>query len=418
MLTVLSLLALSLLSSPSIQPSTASSASRSWPMYHQNAQHTGLSPFPGPAIPFLRWTFQTNGPVRSAPAVGHGRIYVSSEDGNLYALNLQGDLLWKFQTPSPIITSPAIGSDGTIYLASCLRCNYYSPSGPPEGILYAINPSGSLKWNLTIANTGEGGELSSPTIGPDGTIYTSDIGFRIIAVNPDGTLKWELAAGGEVFDSPTVGHDGTLYVGIDDDNPSPSLLCAQCMVALNPNGTVRWSLFGLFGVGPLAVGPDGTIYAGGYAINHDGTAKWRFPAGYIDSIGRDGTIYISGDSLYAINPDGTLQWQFTIGGSGGHCITTDCSVTSYVTIQQSSVAIGSNGILYFGSGVTDSTCSVSGCTRYGAGNLYAMAPNGTLSWKFAVGSTAGLYFSVSDPAIGSNGTIYVGSSDGNLYAIG
>src|SRR2546428_3983967 len=150
MLTVLSLLALSLLSSPSIQPSTASSASRSWPMYHQNAQHTGLSPFPGPAIPFLRWTFQTNGPVRSAPAVGHGRIYVSSEDGNLYALNLQGDLLWKFQTPSPIITSPAIGSDGTIYLASCLRCNYYSPSGPPEGILYAINPSGSLKWNLTI----------------------------------------------------------------------------------------------------------------------------------------------------------------------------------------------------------------------------------------------------------------------------
>src|SRR3989442_13946597 len=110
--------------------------------------------------------------------------------------------------------------------------------------------------------------------------------------------------------------------------------------------------------------------------------------------------------------------QFTIGGSGGHCITTDCSVTSYVTIQQSSVAIGSNGILYFGSGVTDSTCSVSGCTRYGAGNLYAMAPNGTLSWKFAVGSTAGLYFSVSDPAIGSNGTIYVGSSDGNLYAIG
>src|SRR2546428_13011944 len=206
----------------------------------------------------------------------------------------------------------------------------------------------SYDRNLTIANTGEGGELSSPTIGPDGTIYTSDIGFRIIAVNPDGTLKWELAAGGEVFDSPTVGHDGTLYVGIDDDNPSPSLLCAQCMVALNPNGTVRWSLFGLFGVGPLAVGPDGTIYAGGYAINHDGTAKWRFPAGYIDSIGRDGTIYISGDSLYAINPDGTLQWQFTIGGSGGPSTTTPCSFTSLPKNSQTFTANERHRTPHFG----------------------------------------------------------------------
>src|SRR6266478_1802206 len=89
-LTVLSLIALSFLSSQSIQSSMGSSAASSWPMFHQNAQHTGLSPFPGPTVPFLRWTFQTGGPVDASPAVGHGRIHLGSSDGNLYALNLQG----------------------------------------------------------------------------------------------------------------------------------------------------------------------------------------------------------------------------------------------------------------------------------------------------------------------------------------
>jgi outer membrane protein assembly factor BamB len=341
---------------------------------------------------------------------------VTSEDGNLYALNQQGILLWKFQTGSPVRTTPAIGSDGTIYLAS-----YITPSpGNPEGILYAISPSGKVKWNLTLVNFQGYDSLSSPTMGPDGTIYTSDIGFRIIAVNPGGTLKWQLTTGGEVFDSPTVGQDGTLYVGIDDDNPSPSALCGQCLVALNPDGTLKWSLGPHFSPSFIAVGADGTIYAGGTAINPDGTVKWRFFAEGIDSIGPGGTIYLSGDGLNAVNPEGTLKWQFAIDNGTSSCTSTGCS---YVFVQQSSAAIGSNGIIYFGRGVTNLP---SGQAGNGTGSVYAVGPNGTLVWKLGVGSVAGIcgpgfcerVFSVSDPAIGSNGTIYIGSGDGNLYAIG
>src|SRR5437773_35836 len=221
---VLLLVALSLLSSPSIQPSTGSSASSVWPMLHQNAQHTGLSPFPGPALPFLRWMFQTGGPVYSPPAVGRGRIYVGSDDGNLYALNLQGVLLWKFQTPSPIMTTPAIGSDGTIYLGG---------ESQQGGVLYAINPAGKLKWNLTIPSLeGVGGALS-PTIAPDGTLYVSDFDFQILAVSPNGTPKWNVNTYGEVWDSPALAADGTVYVGIDD--PDSTGACGQCLMAINPN---------------------------------------------------------------------------------------------------------------------------------------------------------------------------------------
>ena len=56
-----------------------------------------------------------------------------------------------------------------------------------------------------------------------------------------------------------------------------------------------------------------------YAINSDGSLKWRYRAGnYLDSspvIGGDGTIYIGcrNHQLYAVNADGTFQWSYTTG---------------------------------------------------------------------------------------------------------
>jgi len=44
--------------------------------------------------------------------------------------------------------------------------------------------------------------------------------------------------------------------------------------------------------------------------------------------------------------------------------------------------------------------------------LYAITPDGKLKWKFQTG-----YDISSSPAIGQDGTIYVGSSDRYLYAI-
>lgn len=384
-LTVLSLVVLSLLSTPSIQ----SSASSAWPMFHGNAQHTGLSPFSGPSVPFLRWTFQTGGPVDASPAIGHGRIYVTSEDGNLYALNTQGHLLWKFHTPCHGFefgaTTPAISSDGTIYFASqiCGR----NPSGIPNGVLYAINPGGKQKWNFTNPNPGEGVDsFTSPTIGPDGTIYVSDVGFRIFAFNPDGTVKWQVATAGEVVGPPALARDGTAYVPVDDPGP-PSGACVyinSCLVALNADGSIRWTKQG-GGFSSPAVGSDGTVYDDGRAVSPNGTVQWENRPFRSPSISADGTIYGTASTypnnfgLFAIGQDGTVKWEFVTGN-----------------YDQSSVAIGSNGILYFGSG----------------NSLYAVAPNGTLVWQFVIHPT------IFAPAIGSNGTIYVGSNDGNLYAIG
>jgi len=63
---------------------------------------------------------------------------------------------------------------------------------------------------------------------------------------------------------------------------------------------------------------------------------------------------------------------------------------------ESSPAIGADGTIYVGSG---------------DGKLYAINSAGTLKWSCTIGYP-------SSPAIGADGTVYVGSSDHKLYAIG
>ena len=65
-------------------------------------------------------------------------------------------------------------------------------------------------------------------------------------------------------------------------------------------------------------------------------------------------------------------------------------------IVWSSPSIGSDGTIYIGSADD---------------NLYAVSPSGSLKWGYTTNNQVW-----SSPAIGNNGIIYVGSADGVLYA--
>ena len=54
------------------------------------------------------WTFRTNARVESSPLIAGGRVYVGSNDGRLYVLDLQkGTKLWEFNAGSAVSSSPA-----------------------------------------------------------------------------------------------------------------------------------------------------------------------------------------------------------------------------------------------------------------------------------------------------------------------
>ncbi|MBL8207139.1 MAG: PQQ-like beta-propeller repeat protein [Blastocatellia bacterium] len=55
------------------------------------------------------WTFATRARVESSPAIAAGRVYVGSNDGRFYVLDLaKGTKLWEFTAGGAISASPAI----------------------------------------------------------------------------------------------------------------------------------------------------------------------------------------------------------------------------------------------------------------------------------------------------------------------
>jgi outer membrane protein assembly factor BamB len=57
------------------------------------------------------WTFTTRARVESSPAIAGGRVYVGSNDGRFYVLDLaKGTKLWEFNAGGAVSASPAIAN--------------------------------------------------------------------------------------------------------------------------------------------------------------------------------------------------------------------------------------------------------------------------------------------------------------------
>ncbi|MEA2063446.1 MAG: PQQ-binding-like beta-propeller repeat protein, partial [Gemmatimonadota bacterium] len=203
--------------------------------------------------------------------------------------------------------------------------------------------------------------------------------------------------------------------------------------AVNPDGSQKWR-FNTggpeLGCSP-AIGSDGTVYISSnygtlYALNPDGTVKWSYNIGHGSSgsfaIGSDGTIYVGTELsiLYAINSDGTLKWSYTTG--------LNIAQVSPVIAADGTVYIGSADYKFYaintdgtfgwsfttGAGVISTAALGSDGTIYVGSDdniLYALNSDGTLKWSYTTGGSVR-----GSPTISSNGTVYIGSNDGKLYA--
>ena len=64
------------------------------------------------------WTFATNARVESSPAISGSRVFVGSNDGKFYVLNLAtGAKVWEFNAGAPLSASPAI-ANGRVIIGS------------------------------------------------------------------------------------------------------------------------------------------------------------------------------------------------------------------------------------------------------------------------------------------------------------
>lgn len=159
----------------------------------------------------LRWEVKVGKYIRdTSPVIAtDGTIYIGSADG-IAAVAPDGTIKWTFVTNGRVRSTPALDPAGRIYVGSVGQ-------GPSlRATFYAINPNGTERWSY-VPTAVQSRFFSSPAIGADGTIYTTS-GSRVIALDSqDGSLVWEYETGkrGSIISSPAIGSDGTLYIGAD-----------------------------------------------------------------------------------------------------------------------------------------------------------------------------------------------------------
>jgi len=171
----------------------------------------------------VRWRFQADAHFDAAPAVGaDGRIYAMDAWGTLYALAPDGTLAWRTSTGvgSGYCHSVVVGPDDAIF---CL-----SPRG-----LVEVNSNGRVVWDYVT----EGYPYGAPAVAADGSICFLDDCLEGIlrAVTPGGGLVWQCRIDGGLTTSPTIGPDATVYVAGEHDD--------------------RWVLLAVQGTAPLADSP-------------------------------------------------------------------------------------------------------------------------------------------------------------------
>ena len=216
-------------------------------------------------------------------------------------------------------------------------------------------------------------------VGHDGIVYAASNDKNLYALYPDGTLKWQYELSGRPATVPVLGYDGSIYLGV-----WPGTFCS-----LAPNGALRWSYqTGAQSiVGNPAVGVNGDLYLCGdqgrvYALSYSGKPIWsrQLQREIVTdvSIGGDGTVFVGTDDrrLNALRPDGVKRWDMLLSGIPG------------------SAAIGDDATVYVG-----------------AFGLHAVSPEGSPLWSYVVPEE------ISDPVLGRNGIVVVGTRRGKLYTI-
>lgn len=246
----------------------------------------------------------------------------------------------------------------------------------------------ALKWQYYGGVIGMNLASNSVAISSSGTIYVGGPD-KFYALDRTGNLKWSKFYMNP--QGPAISKDGnSIYFASD-----------SFIVCVDTLGNFQWKYkTGAKTIFGITVSPDTTtIYQGSwdhyiYALNANGTLKWKYlTAGCVSypvSIAKDGTLIIGGGdancgsdpNVYALYPNGTLRWQYTTA-----------------SLRCGSPAIGFDSLIYVPAGPT----------------LYVLDINGNLKWS--IGGIGDPVSGIISPAIASDGTIYIGNSQGVITAI-
>jgi peptide/nickel transport system permease protein len=421
-----------------------------WMAERRDAQGTLWSQSAGTITPEIQWTFEDPAGFSGGPAVSEkGIVYVTSNQGTLYALDPAGNVHWQAALDHGAVGTPAIDAQGRIYVTD------------KAGNLSAFGPQGGLQWRFEAQE--DDFATSGPVIASDGTVYYVLRGHTVQAVSATGQGLWQTRALSQpTYAPPRLSVDGAWLfvknVALDAQDGSllewdASLEIDQYLVGADGesylqsgNDIVRWQLAGSsleaahrttwdyrqFTVraegGPTDAGvtPQQLIWLLYSSNREDTRIVWLKTNGdmagnihyaqrvtQVIAVDRDATTYACGQNrmgggmeCMALAPasDSPL-WQVSLGQ--GSTIAGGARVPGrlYVTLD--------TGTMYaIGEGQEPLEIAGQESAPTAEPEPTSIAPSEEVAWTFQ--APAG--FS-SGPAALPDGNVYIASKDGTLYAL-
>lgn len=349
-----------------------------WPAAQYDARHSSGTPAVGPQHGTIAWTARIDGDLTPGPVIGtDGSVLQASHNGTLTAVDpATGKPRWTYDAGggygSDLSTSPAVLASGVILWPG------------PDSTLFALSAAGKPLWQERFS-----GEVLSPAVAGRNRVYVADLTGRLEALVVTGTahrVAWTLKLNSVDYGSPAVGPDGTITTAT-----------ANALVAIHDTGS-RGAIAWRFPVKRMievsnGVSKDGVTVLGTnhdleYGVDRDGKQLWGIPLG--------ANTYSSS----AVRPDGTAYFA----DNAGRIRVVDAKTGKVRLLQHpavehawTSVVADARGDFYWGT----TTGHVYGYDRTGRQLFDRMIGGGTNSY----------------PAIGADGTLYFGTTDGRLVAI-
>jgi len=148
-----------------------------WAMIHRSFEGSGLVPGESADIAGrVKWTFETSDQIVSTPAVKGERLYLTTQDNRIVALDAAtGTLIWEHATVTPVDSSPAVAG-GMVFF------------GVRDRRVIALDArTGELQWEFVTENNPTSG---SPLV-KDGVVYIGSGDGRIYALDAlTGVERW------------------------------------------------------------------------------------------------------------------------------------------------------------------------------------------------------------------------------------
>jgi outer membrane protein assembly factor BamB len=177
----------------------------------------------------IGWRVTPGGPLRGAPSIANGAVYVMTQDNQLFALNqADGATIWSASGP---LQSAGVFGAGAPAIARGTVIAGFS-SGDLDAYRYE---NGRIVWQDALTRTsvsttvGDVSDVDASPVVDDTRVYAVGAGGRAIALDLlTGQRLWELNIGG--ISTPALGGDWLFVV-----SDQAQLFCIQ-----RTTGKVRW----------------------------------------------------------------------------------------------------------------------------------------------------------------------------------